>query len=130
MTLLEELNSENLSKRASEALHSLEHEIDKLKNGNKRNPPTIEGNKKLKALVEDYQEFVQKIRDYLKTNNLDPAAMASANKAIGDWKYIYSKLKEYNSLVLNYNENNSPKLETIEKRTGFEIKESVKYFEY
>ena len=130
MTLLEELNSKNLSKRAGEALRSLEYEIDKLKNGDKRNPPTIEGNKKLKALVEDYQEFVQKIRDYLKTNSLEPATMASANKAIDDWKYIHSRLKEYNSLVLNYNENNNPKLETIEERTGLEIKESVKYFDY
>lgn len=130
MIIEEELNPENLAQRAKLASDALDHEIKRLEAGDERKPPSVKGNIKLRALVEDYQELVHNSKKYLASNPANAAIAALANKAVESWAPIRLKIKRYNELALEYNKTHSPKLETIEERTGFEITESVKYFDY
>lgn len=124
----EELNPVNLSKRTNAVLRVLNLEIERLENNDVRNPPTPEGNKRLKFLTEDYQDLVKETRK--KLSNPDPEIKPIVDKLEASWKYIYSRMCRYDELVVEYNKTHNPKLEFISKRTGDKIEESVKYFDY
>ena len=101
-------------------------EIDKLESGDARNPPTPEGSEKLKVITGDYQELVMKVREVRKNSK----AESIADKLEKSWKDVYSRMRRYDELVVEYNKTHNPKLEFISKRTGDKIEESVKYFDY
>lgn len=124
----EELNPVNLSERARKVLELLEVEIRRLERGDERNPPTLEGNKKLKFLTEDYQGLVKETREKLKNPSLKTKPIV--DKLEANWRYIYSRMRRYDELVIEYNKTHNPKLEFISKRTGDKIEESVNYFDY
>lgn len=126
----EELNPVNLSDRAKKVLMVLNMEIDKLESGDARNPPTPEGNEKLKVITGDYQELVMKVREVRENGGINPKAEPVADKLEASWKDIYSRMRRYDELVVEYNKTHNPKLEFISKRTGDKIEESVKYFDY
>lgn len=128
--LEEELNPVGLSDRTKIVLRVLKMEISKLENGDERDPPTSDGNKKLKVITGDYQELVVKVRKARENGDINPKAIPVADKLEESWKYIYSRMRRYDELVEEYNKTHNPKLEFISKRTGDKIEESVKYFDY
>lgn len=126
--LEEELNPVNLSKKTTIVLQILNSEIKKLENNDTRDPPSPEGNKRLKVLTEDYQGLVKETRDNLKKLSLELKPIV--DKLEESWKYIYSRMRRYDELVEEYNKTHDLKLEFISKRTGDKIEESVNYFDY
>ena len=131
MILLEELNPTNLSERTKKVIAVLKYEIERLEAGDERNPPTQEGNEKLAALVIDYQQLVQRTRKYMLEGKPDEATRKVANKLERSWRDIYHNyVMKYKELVFKHNETHENKIKPLDIRMDYEIKESVKYFDY
>ena len=131
MILLEELNPVSLSERTKKVIAVLKYEIERLEAGDERNPPTQEGNEKLAALVIDYQQLVQRTRKYMLEGKPDEATRKVANKLERSWRDIYHNyVVKYKELVVEYNKTHENKLKPLDIRMDYEIKESVKYFDY
>ena len=109
--LEEELNPVNLSKKTTIVLRILNSEIKKLENNDTRDPPSPEGNKRLKVLTEDYQGLVKETRDNLKKLSLELKPIV--DKLEESWKYIYSRMRRYDELVVEYNKTHDLKSDWI-----------------
>ena len=131
MILLEELNPVSLSERIKKVIAVLKYEIERLEAGDERNSPTQEGNEKLAALVIDYQQLVQRTRKYMLEGKPDEATRKVANKLERSWRDIYHNyVMKYKELVFKHNETHENKIKPLDIRMDYEIKESVKYFDY
>ena len=127
----EEWSAANLANRTKQLTIRLKNEINILKTSNNRQQ-TINGNKMLKTLTEDFYQLVLTARKIM-LGSVSSDIRTIANKIEKIWRNeIYPLIKEYDDCVEKYNKRTGDNLKCISKRTGDKINSSVKtkYFNY